>query len=716
MRCLICIVFLAASSVFAQVAYEAAGSGFDSGYNTGFTFSITLGSTSSTRAVMFYVNTVEATTASTTVKIGSQSASIVSSTSASGGYGNLSIWCIATSLTGSQTVTLAWTGNSNGEAGAISATGVDQTTPCNNGTETTGNGSLSRTITSTSGDLTSSVFLSSDASGTTTTNQTAKINLTDSGATIELWADIGPGTGTTTHTWTPTSGHSAAMAGANFHQASTSVNTPTISLAAGTYTANLAQSTTFATGTSGAYLCVTSCTTNACTPSTPGATSPPTCSTGTQYSANSQAITLPVGYSTYSVLGTKSGLTNSTVATSGQYNVIPTITILNGNTIGHTSGQIKSWNGGTIGGSTGNITQMNGVTISPYGTIDTDLIYTGNYSTSGTAITGAIGNSSTISNNCNPGTCATWGAPSVASTYYVGANQSACNNLGPVQLNNGGPGYAAGALNYNSVEFENQFAFWGLTTTITTTNLTMGVCATPLPTFSSGGIDLIELTDSDGYHVWGQVYPCGDGNYGFHIETSVLTTGGGSTPCVEPGNSLWPGPFLVSMNWNETSNGTGFYGTYASGGSVTGTSGQVCTVSFTGGTTGGYTILQGTNSLTGATVYGIATPGTPWVSAPTSGTLSNGPSTAGPATCSGTITISGATLGAVATISIHNASTGALIGQTQVPTGFTSGTGLNNAEIQIGNGENYAGAVTWYFQNLMATWTGTVPQDMYSAW
>ena len=93
---------------------------------------------------------------------------------------------------------------------------------------------------------------------------------------------------------------------------------------------------------------------------------------------------------------------------------------------------------------------------------------------------------------------------------------------------------------------------------------------------------------------------------------------------------------LVTAGW--TSIAGLFSGTYTSGGSVTGSAGQTCTLSaFNNGNTGGTATvaLTGTNTIAGGTALTITAIGTGSTSAATSATLSSGS-----ATCSGTATIS----------------------------------------------------------------------------
>ena len=78
-------------------------------------------------------------------------------------------------------------------------------------------------------------------------------------------------------------------------------------------------------------------------------------------------------------------------------------------------------------------------------------------------------------------------------------------------------------------------------------------------------------------------------------------------------------------------------GTYTSGGSITGTVGQTCTLTaFNGGGSGATATvaLTGSNVIAGGTAITVTAAGTQYTSAPTSATLGNGT-----ATCSGTATI-----------------------------------------------------------------------------
>jgi hypothetical protein len=130
------------------------------------------------------------------------------------------IFCVANPPSGAQTATASWTGSVTGaDVAVITVSGADQVTPCTNGTNLAGNSrplTTSVTIASTTGDLTASIAYTNDVWVAPYTNQTLKWGLDSS----QAGGDIGPGTGTTTHTWTdqwPLNAH--AVSGANFKAA-----------------------------------------------------------------------------------------------------------------------------------------------------------------------------------------------------------------------------------------------------------------------------------------------------------------------------------------------------------------------------------------------------------------------------------------------------------------------------------------------------------------
>lgn len=210
---------LAASAGSGTVAFEQVCHG-NADFATTASCSITLGGASSSRAVEVSLDTDVNTISGITCSVGATSLSLVSGAdSTSGSNRRCMIFGAKTSLTGAQTASCSWTGAADIAIGSISATGVNQTTSFNNGTFSTtilSGTHITVAITSTSGDLTVSNL--SENEGSSTTNQTQKWIDNDT-TNIFGYGDIGPGTGTTTHTWTNASMTNASLCGANFvHQ------------------------------------------------------------------------------------------------------------------------------------------------------------------------------------------------------------------------------------------------------------------------------------------------------------------------------------------------------------------------------------------------------------------------------------------------------------------------------------------------------------------
>lgn len=149
--------------------------------------------------------------------IGGTAGSVVTGTDSTTakGYRTLMIGVTAPP-NGSQTATVSWTGATSVMIGAVATSGVDQTTPFNNGTFASGSDGLpTLTITSTSGDLTSDVETNSANSHADTTNQTLQWSQGTTG--FSGGGGSGPGSGNTTHTWTIGAG-TWIQSGANFNQ------------------------------------------------------------------------------------------------------------------------------------------------------------------------------------------------------------------------------------------------------------------------------------------------------------------------------------------------------------------------------------------------------------------------------------------------------------------------------------------------------------------
>ena len=195
------------------VAYDTSKTIDDYGVTTKTTASFTIAATANRAAFIALCFTVNVSTV--TCSCGSASGSVITNTSCNygtnlylKGYG-----CKAPS-SGTQTATASWTTSANVSLGVIVANGVDQTTTFNNGNNTVPGyvANFNLQITSTNGDLTTTVAASESFDATFTTNQTLKLS-------DFACVDIGPGTGTTTHTWTHPGGNdNSAGIGANFIQ------------------------------------------------------------------------------------------------------------------------------------------------------------------------------------------------------------------------------------------------------------------------------------------------------------------------------------------------------------------------------------------------------------------------------------------------------------------------------------------------------------------
>ena len=150
---------------------------------------------------------------------GGATASVLSGASCTDGAGDAAFALYAINpASGSQTASASWTNTMDfAVLTVVTATGVDQATGMNNGNSNTdGYGpGVSVQITSTSGDLTTTCHFEGNAADGATTNQT--IHVHTSGASC----DTGPGTGTTTHTWTVAGGGNSAevLVGGNFKAA-----------------------------------------------------------------------------------------------------------------------------------------------------------------------------------------------------------------------------------------------------------------------------------------------------------------------------------------------------------------------------------------------------------------------------------------------------------------------------------------------------------------
>lgn len=158
------------------------------------------------------------------VTIGATNATLVSGTdSGSGAAGNRTLVYIFTNPpTGSQTVNVSWTTASGADIGVISLFNVNQVTPTSAGTfaatTSTPGTTESITISSSTGDLTTSVCSNGGNISGTGTNQTIRWGV-DSAS---YGGDSAAGSASNTHTWTLTAiNQDVAVSGCNVKQSLT---------------------------------------------------------------------------------------------------------------------------------------------------------------------------------------------------------------------------------------------------------------------------------------------------------------------------------------------------------------------------------------------------------------------------------------------------------------------------------------------------------------
>ena len=132
-----------------------------------------------------------------TVTVGGVSGSQITGGTATTASGyHLYLWQVIAPAAGSQTASATWTETVPVFMTVMTFTGVDQTTPVTNGFGTNNTDtSIGASITSNSGDLTATCAYDELDDALMTTNQIQEVTAVISG-------DVGPGTGTTTHTWT----------------------------------------------------------------------------------------------------------------------------------------------------------------------------------------------------------------------------------------------------------------------------------------------------------------------------------------------------------------------------------------------------------------------------------------------------------------------------------------------------------------------------------
>ena len=190
------------------VTYDAEGYGENTSSTTSIPdFTISLSGSSGAVSIGLCMSINSATGISVTV--GGVSASLLSGTDSgtTETYRSL-IYGVATgSSSGSKTVSISWTGAAWATASAICATGVDQTTPFQNGTfNTSGTGPTGDvTITSATGNLTFAV-ISCESGATPTAPTQTQVRADNAGFQIGIGSSRADGAATVNHAFTTVSG------------------------------------------------------------------------------------------------------------------------------------------------------------------------------------------------------------------------------------------------------------------------------------------------------------------------------------------------------------------------------------------------------------------------------------------------------------------------------------------------------------------------------
>lgn len=180
-------------------------------------FSITIGS-GSNRGIGIGCSFSSNAVTSIAVTVGGTSATLVPNTTSSGESYLTVMHSLAAPGTGSQTVSISWTGASSTYCGAVSVTGVDQAMVMQNGTfaHAGSGGTASVTITSAANDLTFSVLSAESGATPTAPNQTSRWAAAQN-FTTGSGGETAAGAATVTHTWATGSGW--LMSGADFKHA-----------------------------------------------------------------------------------------------------------------------------------------------------------------------------------------------------------------------------------------------------------------------------------------------------------------------------------------------------------------------------------------------------------------------------------------------------------------------------------------------------------------
>jgi uncharacterized membrane protein len=300
-----------------------AGVVFDNKVSAGYQFGVTKVTTpaftigtGANRAAMIMVAMSKNTATNITASLGGVAGTVVPGTD-TGITATIRtlIFQVVNPPSGSQTATVSWTTSMNADVGVITVTGASPTGPINNGTFFASNSSSSAsgsvTVTSHTGDLTATIGYTADGWKSPFTNRSLKWGVDAS----EVGGDIGPGTGTTVHTWTDNYAfQTMSISGANFQGAtapdySLSATPPSQTVLQGSPT-SYNVSVNPANGFNGAVsLSVTGLPTAATGSFTPNPT------TGAASLSVTTDPTTPPGNYTLTVTGTSGALTHNTTVT-----------------------------------------------------------------------------------------------------------------------------------------------------------------------------------------------------------------------------------------------------------------------------------------------------------------------------------------------------------------------------------------------------------------
>lgn len=191
------------------VTYDNAVSVQGFGVTTLTTGSFTITSTAD-RAALVGLNHITDPGTISSVSCGGQSGSLITGTTLTVSGATIRLYGVTAPASGSQTASGSWANAVTSAVHAVTAHGVDQTTPFNGGASVgpAFASSQNLSVTSVSGDLSATFNYCSAADTAQTSNQTKRTT---------SWAcmDTGPGTGTTTHTWSHAATNMGTV-GANF--------------------------------------------------------------------------------------------------------------------------------------------------------------------------------------------------------------------------------------------------------------------------------------------------------------------------------------------------------------------------------------------------------------------------------------------------------------------------------------------------------------------